>query len=148
MKITVPRLVLAGLLVAYLMGQGERLGHAHSGGLRAAAGIALDMLVVLLICAGVSLYWYLRHGHPVPGHHPRQRHAEPEPEPEVKRGAVAFEQHAEVVELHAGVRAGPAPPVLETDDAAVLPNRSIGGGEGIDTLEVEDVRQEAVTAGG
>lgn len=133
-----PRLVLAGLGMAYLLGQGEQLGRTHQHTLLMAVGVAADVVAVLIVCAGVSLWWYLRHGHPVPGHYPRRPAAAPVP---IVREVVALAEQGEVTEMHPGVWAMPSVPPVESENAAVLPNRSVGGGTGIDTLEDEgDVR--------
>jgi len=114
--ITWPRLVGAGLVFCFLMGQAERFGHAHGTSVAHFVGILLSAVATVVIGSGACLVYYLRHGHPPWRPHPMEPVVFPG-----RRRAVPLEVAGGIVKLGDGVYGGPAPELLEVDGAAVLP---------------------------
>ena len=122
MKITVPRLVAVGLVVAFLMGQAEQGVSSHHVDVNTWLGIVGDAVVVLVVVGLVMLASYLHSGHPLPGR------AKPEPRPALdamrrgRRAAVlAQECAAEIIKWSDGVTVGPSVELAEAPEGTEVP---------------------------
>lgn len=111
------RLVVVGLLVAFVGGQLEGAAKRHHAALGAASvnvlGIIADALAVVVIAGLVMLVSYLRTGHPVPGRARPRAVVVPK-----RRYVAALETSAEMVKLADGVMAGPSVELAEAPEGA------------------------------